>query len=54
MGQDLRLVLVHPVLVGAEIVDASVRHPALADHVGPKQGNGDFSDGGVQRIGKHL
>ena len=54
MGQDLRLVLVHPLLVGGEVVDAGVRHPALADHAGPEQGDGDFSDGGIQSVGKHL
>ena len=32
--------------------DARIRHLALTDHIGTKQGDGNAADGGVQRIGE--
>ncbi len=54
MSQNLRLVLIHPALIGGKVVDARIRHLALTDHIGTKQGDGNAADGGVQRIGEHL
>ncbi len=54
MGQDLRLVLIHPALIGGKVIDARIRHLALADHIGAEQGNGNAANGRIQRIGEHL
>ena len=54
MCQHLSLVLVHPTLIGGKVIDAGIRHLALADHVRAEQGDGNAADGGIKRIGEHL